>query len=247
MGEIAMKKTVMTAAMLLALAGCSQQPQEQKQVALDSAKAKLGYAMGMDVGASFTRMADNIDVDAFVEGFRASIAKGETRMTAEEAVDVKQAYLREQQARFAAEAEANKRSGEAFLAANSQKEGITTTASGLQYEVLKAADGARPTAADTVKAHYRGTLIDGTEFDNSYKRGEPVVFPLDRVIHGWIEGLQLMSVGSKYRFYIPSGLAYGIRGKGPKIGPNAVLIFEVELLEIVKPALPEQQDNSKGE
>ncbi len=130
-------------------------------------------------------------------------------------------------------AQDNKAAGEAYLAANKKKEGVKVTASGLQYEVLKAGSGKQPKATDTVVVHYRGTLIDGTEFDSSYKRGEPIDFPLNRVIPGWTEGVQLMQEGAKYRFVIPSGLAYGPRGTpGGPIGPDATLIFEVELLKV---------------
>ena len=147
----------------------------------------------------------------------------------------KQKEQEEQMAKMTADGEANKESGEKFLAANAQRDGIKKTQSGLQYEVITPAKGDKPKATDVVKVHYRGTLIDGTEFDSSIARGEPATFPLDQVIPGWTEGVQLMNVGSKYRFYVPSALAYGTRGAGPKIGPNSALIFEVELLEIVKP------------
>jgi FKBP-type peptidyl-prolyl cis-trans isomerase len=128
----------------------------------------------------------------------------------------------------------NKQEGEAYLAANAKKTGIVTTASGLQYEVLTQGSGAKPAATDNVTVHYRGTTIDGKEFDSSYSRGAPATFPLNRVIAGWTEGLQLMPEGSKYRLFIPSGLAYGISGAGPDIGPNATLIFDVELIKIEK-------------
>ncbi len=124
--------------------------------------------------------------------------------------------------------------GEAFLAENKEKAGVTTTASGLQYEVMKEGSGAKPQKTDRVSVHYAGTLIDGTEFDSSYKRGSPAAFAVTGVIKGWTEVLQLMNVGSKYRVFIPSDLAYGLRGSPPIIGPNATLIFEVELLNIVK-------------
>lgn len=130
-------------------------------------------------------------------------------------------------------AERNRQEGEVFLRENATKDGVVTTASGLQYMVLEESDAEKPVATDQVKVHYRGTLLDGTEFDSSYKRGQPASFGLQRVIAGWTEGVQLMSVGSKYRFFIPSSLAYGQRGAGPLIGPNATLIFDVELLEIV--------------
>ncbi len=130
-------------------------------------------------------------------------------------------------------AQDNKAAGEAYLAENKKKEGVQVTASGLQYEVLKAGSGKQPKATDTVVVHYRGTLIDGTEFDSSYKRGQPIDFPLNRVIPGWTEGVQLMQEGAKYRFVIPSALAYGPRGTpGGPIGPDATLIFEVELLKV---------------
>jgi len=129
-------------------------------------------------------------------------------------------------------AEENKAEGTAFLAENAQKKGIVTTASGLQYEVLKPGDGAKPTATSQVTVHYKGTTLGGNEFDSSYKRGMPATFPLNRVIPGWTEGLQLMQEGAKYRFYIPADLAYGERGAGRDIGPNATLIFDVELLKV---------------
>ncbi len=123
--------------------------------------------------------------------------------------------------------------GEKFLQENAAKEGVVTTASGLQYKIVREGEGRHPTASDTVVVHYRGTLIDGTEFDSSYKRGEPIEFPLNRVIAGWTEGVQLMQEGAEFRFFIPSKLAYGSRGAGRVIGPNEALIFDVELLEVV--------------
>jgi len=233
------KKSIVLGAVIVGLTACSQgQPPADKPVALDSDARKLGYAMGMDVGASLGRMGVDADADAFVEAFRTSLAKGEMRMSPEEAAEVKQTLVQkiqqEKQAKAAAAGEANKSAGIAFLAANKQRDGITTTPSGLQYEVLKAAEGDKPVATDTVKVHYRGTLIDGAEFDSSYARGKPATFPLKGVIPAWTEGVQLMSVGSKYRIFVPSELAYGEHGVGEKIGPNAVLIFEIELLDILE-------------
>jgi FKBP-type peptidyl-prolyl cis-trans isomerase len=137
-----------------------------------------------------------------------------------------------QKAERAAQAEKAKQEGEAFLAENAKREGVKTTDSGLQYEVLQEGEGKKPTAEDRVTVHYKGTLISGEEFDSSYARGQPVTFPLSNVIPGWTEGVQLMSPGAKYKFYIPSDLAYGERGAGVKIGPNETLIFEVELLSV---------------
>lgn len=128
----------------------------------------------------------------------------------------------------------NKAEGEAFQAKNAQKPGVVTTASGLQYEILTAGNGSRPSATDSVTVHYKGTTLDGKEFDSSYRRGSPATFPLNRVIPGWTEGVQLMQEGAKYRFYIPSNLAYGTRGAGGDIGPNATLIFDIELIKIEK-------------
>ena len=244
-----MKKVLISVLIMLAMAACSQQPDAEKKVSLDSDKAKLGYAMGMDAGSFFRQMQSDADADAFIEAFETAVAGGEIRIKPEDAVKVKQAFMQKKQkeqeaqmAKMAADGEANKAAGEAFLTANKQRDGITTTPSGLQYEVLTPGKGASPKATDTVKVHYRGTLLDGTEFDSSIVRGEPATFPLDRVIQGWTEGVQLMNVGSKYRFYVPSELAYGPRGAGAKIGPNTALIFEVELLEIV----PSQEDSSEG-
>jgi len=231
-----MRKLMILGIAAFGLAACSQQPPADKQIALDSEKAKFSYAIGMDVGTSLSQMDAEIDTDAFIEAFRATVAKGETRLKAEEAAQIKQAFFQkkqqQQQAKAAASGEANKIAGAAFLAANKQKDNITTTPSGLQYEVLTPAKGDKPVSTNTVKVHYKGTLIDGTEFDSSYARGEPATFPLNRVIPGWTEGVQLMNVGSKYRFFVPSELGYGERGAGPKIGPNSTLIFEVELLSI---------------
>lgn len=237
-----MRKFLISTLIVMGMAACYQQPEAEQKIALDSDKAKLGYAMGMDAGSFFSQMQSDADADAFIEGFETAVAGGEVRIKPEEATKVKQAFMQrkkkeqqEQVAKMAADGEANKAAGEAFLTANKKRDDITTTPSGLQYEVIMPAKGEKPKETDTVKVHYRGTLLDGTEFDSSIARGEPATFPLDRVIPGWTEGVQLMNVGSKYRFYVPSELAYGARGAGARIGPNAALIFEVELLEIVNP------------
>jgi FKBP-type peptidyl-prolyl cis-trans isomerase len=162
-------------------------------------------------------------------GMQAQHQNAETLMTLQEAEVALNEHLQQM---FAAEAEANRKRGEDFLEQNASAEGVQVTESGLQYNVISEGDGAKPVAEDRVKVHYRGTLIDGTEFDSSYSRGEPASFALNQVIAGWTEGVQLMNVGSKYRFVIPYDLAYGERGAGGTIGPFETLIFEVELLDI---------------
>ncbi len=179
----------------------------------------------------------DVNNNAFVNGFMDVAKKGDVKISEEEALKVltkyQQVMMAKRQTEEAAALTENIKKGEEFLAANKSKDGVKVTSSGLQYKVITLGTGAKPLATDKVKVHYKGTLLDGTEFDSSYKRGTPAEFPLANVIKGWTEGLQLMPVGSKYEFYIPSELAYGKQGP-PSIGPNQALIFEVELLEIVK-------------
>lgn len=204
---------------------------------LNTEEQKLGYIIGMDIGKSLKAQGTTVDLDTLVGAIRATYNGEELAMTDEEATAVRDAYVKKMQAAQKAETEAagadNKVAGEKFLAENKTKEGVQTTESGLQYKVLTMGEGAKPTATDTVKVHYRGTLLDGTEFDSSYARNEPISFALNRVIPGWTEGVQLMSIGSKYMFYIAPELAYGAGGGGP-IPPNSTLTFEVELLDIEK-------------
>ncbi len=202
---------------------------------LETEGQKLGYIIGMDIGKSLREQGADVDLDTLIEAIRATYNGEELSMTAEEAATVRRAYVEkrqaaQQQAAAAAGAD-NAAAGQKFLAENKLKEGVQTTDSGLQYKVVSMGDGAKPKASDTVKVHYRGTLLDGTEFDSSYARNEPISFALDRVITGWTEGVQLMPVGSKYIFYIAPELAYGESGGGP-IPPNSTLVFEVELLDI---------------
>jgi len=202
---------------------------------LDTEEKKLGYIIGMDIGKSLKDQGTDVDLDSLIAAIKATYNGEELALTAEEAALVRQEYVQkrqaEQQAATAAVGETNLVAGKAFLAENATKEGVMTTESGLQYKVETMGTGAKPVATDTVKVHYRGTLLDGTEFDSSYARNEPISFGLNRVITGWTEGVQLMPVGSKFMFYIAPDLAYGEGGGGP-IPPNSTLIFEVELLDI---------------
>ncbi|MCW8926385.1 MAG: FKBP-type peptidyl-prolyl cis-trans isomerase [Xanthomonadales bacterium] len=203
---------------------------------LETEEQKLGYIIGMDIGKSLRDQGAEVDLESLLDAISTTFKGEEAALTAEEAAAIRQAYVEkrqaERQAETAAVAGANLAEGQKFLAENKTKEGVQTTESGLQYKVLTMGDGAKPVATDTVQVHYRGTLLDGTEFDSSYARNEPISFALNRVIAGWTEGVQLMPVGSKFMFYIAPELAYGEGGGGP-IPPNATLIFEVELLDIV--------------
>lgn len=202
---------------------------------LETDKQKLGYIIGMDIGKSLREQGADVELDSLIDAIRSTFNGEELAMTTEEAAAVRQAYIQKrqaaQQAESAAAGAANLAEGQKFLAENKMKEGVQTTDSGLQYKVMTMGDGAKPTATQTVKVHYRGTLLDGTEFDSSYARNEPISFALNRVIAGWTEGVQLMPVGSKFMFYIAPELAYGEGGGGP-IPPNSTLVFEVELLGI---------------
>ena len=195
---------------------------------LENEKDKASYSLGMLIGQNTKNFGD-LNFDALIEGLMQQHKGEETALTIEEA----DATIREFQQKIAASkaAEAGAE-GEAYLAENKERDGVTVTDSGLQYEVITEGEGPKPALTDTVSVHYVGTLLDGTEFDSSVARGEPAEFGLNGVIPGWTEGLQLMNTGSKYRFVIPPDLAYGERGAGGAIGPGATLIFEVELLEI---------------
>ena len=203
---------------------------------LDTPRAKASYAVGLNIGKSLRRDSVDIDPIIFQQGLKDGLEGGKALLTDDEmktTMTAVQADLRKrQEAEMAQAGEVNKKEGDVFLAANKTKEGVVTLPSGLQYKILKEGTGAKPTASDTVVCNYKGTLIDGKEFDSSYKRGQPATFPVGQVIKGWTEALQIMPVGSKWQLFIPSELAYGPRGPSPDIGPNATLIFEVELLSI---------------
>jgi FKBP-type peptidyl-prolyl cis-trans isomerase FklB len=202
---------------------------------LKSQKDKLSYSMGTNMGRNLKQMALDIDPDILVQGFKDAFSGAKPQLSDEEMQTVLANLQKEMAAKQAEKLKAlgdkNKKEGEAFLATNKKKEGVKTLASGLQYKVLKEGTGKIPKATDKVSTHYQGTLIDGTEFDSSYKRGEPAVFQVKGVIAGWSEALQLMKVGAKWQLFIPAKLAYGEQIK-PPIGPNSVLIFTMELLAI---------------
>jgi len=202
---------------------------------LETDAQKLGYIIGMDIGNSLKQQGAEIDLDSLFEAIRATYQDDPLAMTPEEAATYREEFIAKR--RVAAEAErqaagtANAAEGDKFLLENRSREGVVVTDSGLQYKVIQMGDGPKPAATDRVTVNYRGTLLNGTEFDSSYSRNQPMTFQLNQVIPGWTEGLQLMPVGSKFMFYIPPNLAYGPAGGGP-IGPNATLIFEVELLSV---------------
>jgi FKBP-type peptidyl-prolyl cis-trans isomerase FklB len=214
-----------------------QQPVLKARPELQTEKDKFSYALGMNIGTNLHRQAVSVDPDILMRGLKDSLAGGQTLLTEEEAraaiMQVQGEVRKQQQEKLQAQGEANKKEGEAFLAANKTKEGVVTLPDGLQYKILQAGTGPKPTTGESVTVNYRGTLVNGTEFDSSYKRGLPATFPVTGVIKGWTEALQLMPVGSKWQLFIPADLAYGERGPGD-IGPNSTLIFEVELLKIAE-------------
>jgi FKBP-type peptidyl-prolyl cis-trans isomerase FklB len=209
----------------------------QSQVTLKDQKDKISYSIGVNLGSSFKQQGIDVNTDTLIAGFKDALAGGKTVLTQDEIQKTLMAFQQELMSKQAEQgkllAEQNQKAGDAFLSANKKKAGVQTTASGLQYKVITEGKGKKPLAQNTVRVHYKGTLIDGTEFDSSYKRGEPAEFPLSRVIPGWTEAIQLMPVGSKWQLYIPPNLAYGEEGQGPTIGPNSTLIFDVELLAVV--------------
>ncbi|PYT77351.1 MAG: hypothetical protein DMG40_23815 [Acidobacteria bacterium] len=209
---------------------------------LTTDKDKISYAIGMNVGKAMKKDGVDVDTTILLHGLKDALAGSQQLLTDQEAQAVLSTLqtelrkkLEQQQQQLA---ETNKKEGDEFLAANKAKEGVVTLPSGLEYKILQEGTGPKPTAADTVTVNYRGTLLNGTEFDSSYKRGQPANFPVSQIIKGWTEALELMPVGSKWQLFIPPDLAYGLRGANPTIGPNSTLIFEVELLSIQPKAAP---------
>jgi FKBP-type peptidyl-prolyl cis-trans isomerase len=245
-----MKKYALPLALLgvVALQACNEQTSSTDSAAaeapaavtLETAEQRLSYGIAYGMGKRMIADGVPMDADAFSAGIHDALGGAEPRMTKEEITAEMQAFQQkaaaEQEAAQAAQGEANEVAAKAFLAENAAREGVVVTESGLQYEILEAGEGALPGAEDTVEVHYRGTLVDGTEFDSSYSRGQTVSFGVGQVIAGWTEALQLMPVGSKWKLAIPPELGYGAGGAGQLIGPNAALIFEVELVSIASKA-----------
>lgn len=207
-------------------------------MSFSSNKEKISYIIGRDMAANFSKQGIEVDPDIFIQGYKEALSGAESKLSQAEVQAAMTALQQEMQARQAASqgqvAAANKAEGEAFLAENKDREGVVTLPSGLQYMVLEEGHGASPGPSDSVTTHYHGTLINGTVFDSSYDRGQPATFPVNGVIAGWTEALQKMKEGAKWRLFLPSNLAYGSQGAGEDIGPNATLIFDVELISVNK-------------
>jgi FKBP-type peptidyl-prolyl cis-trans isomerase FkpA len=222
---------------LLAVATAGVMAASASAQTLNTDKDKVSYMVGMQIGGSLATIKDEVDLKIVFAAIESTLAGKDPLLTPEQAMEVQRGFAERLQGKRAAEmqeqATKNKAEGEAFLAKNKSASGVKATESGLQYQVITEGKGPKPAATDTVRVHYVGTLLDGTTFDSSVARGEPAQFALNAVIPGWTEGLQLMPVGSKYKLWIPSELGYGDRGTPGPIGPNATLVFEVELLEIV--------------
>jgi FKBP-type peptidyl-prolyl cis-trans isomerase FklB len=222
----------------------SQVNAEEKLV-LKNQKEKVSYIIGMDIGGKLKTQSVDVDPNILAKGIQDALSGANPLLSKEEIQETMVAFQKEMMAKLEEMAKKNKADGEAFLAENKKKEGVKTLPSGLQYKVIKAGTGKKPKADDTVTANYRGTLINGMEFDSSYKRGQPAIFPVSGVIPGWTEALQLMEEGAKWQLFIPSNLAYGERGTGGIIGPNATLIFEVELVSIKEKTQESKPENKQ--
>ncbi len=223
--------------------GAATKPRTQSVLTLQTQKDKLSYALGMNLGSNLHKEKVEVDPAIVLRGLKDALAAGKMLLTEDEAratlTQLQTEVRSKQQGKMKVAGEMNKKEGVEFLAANKSKEGVVILPSGLQYKILTEGAGPKPTASDTVVCNYRGTLISGAEFDSSYKRGQPASFPVNGVIKGWTEALQLMPAGSKWQLFVPAELGYGDRGAGADIGPGATLIFEVELLSIQGKDKPE--------
>lgn len=223
----------------------ADQPMELK-----SDEQKLSYAMGLDLGEYFKGLEEKFDLNVLQQGINDGYNGNKPLLSPDDAAAVQQSFAKRQQEKqiqkTVAMVQKNRKAAEEFLKANKAKEGVVETKSGLQYKVIKKGQGAKPTAADTVKVHYKGTLIDGKEFDSSYKRNEPAVFQVNQVIAGWQEAMPLMETGATYELYLPPDLAYGDRGAPPVIEPGSMLVFQVELLEVQPAAKEKEKEKEKG-
>lgn len=251
-----LKKSFVVMAMLCLIStgvACAQSEESAEGStgeALDTLEQRASYAIGMNMAQGMKSQDVPIDLDLLIQGLRDSFAGEDTRLSPQEMQQALQEFqqmmMQRQQEARAAQGATNQQEAEAFFAENKDNEGVVTTDSGLQYMVMEEGDGPKPTASDRVTVHYKGTLLDGTEFDSSYNRGQPATFPVSGVIQGWQEAIPLMSVGSKYKLWIPPDLAYGAQGQGPVIGPNQTLVFEVELLSIEEEANGEAGGSEGG-
>jgi FKBP-type peptidyl-prolyl cis-trans isomerase FkpA len=237
-GTNIMKRLILAAMIVpFMLGGCFTKSPSGADVKITTHADSLSYALGLDIGGSLKKLNAPVTLDAFMRGVGDVVNDRKQILTQQEATQIKQAFFQknseEQMAKAKEEGLKNLKAGEDFLAENAKKPGVKTTASGLQYEIIKEGTGPQPKASDSVKVNYVGTLLSGKEFDSSIKRGQPAEFRLNGVIAGWTEGVQLMKAGAKYRFWIPSKLAYRERQAGPDIAPNSTLVFEIDLLAIV--------------
>jgi FKBP-type peptidyl-prolyl cis-trans isomerase len=232
-----MKPSPLLALILLApLAGCFDKTEAPATSKLETVETKASYSFGVDFATRLKQQSITLETESLIQGIRDASSGAETQLSEEEMNTARTEFLKKLRedmvAKQAAEGEKNLADGMAFLAENAKKEGVITTASGLQYKIITPGTGASPTLEDTVTTDYRGTVIDGREFDSSYARGKPATFPVKGVIKGWTEALQLMKVGAKWQLFIPADLAYGANARSEVIGPNATLIFDIELLNI---------------
>ncbi len=232
-----MKSFIVVLATVLLVLPVSAQEKTTQGPPLKDLKDKVSYSIGLNIGFNFKKQNMDLNPDILASGIKDAMAN-KPQMTQDQVKETMAAFEKDMIEKQKAAGAKNAADGEKFLAENKKKDGVKTTASGLQYKVMKEGSGAAPVASDTVTVNYRGTLLDGTEFDSSYKRNEPATFPLQGVIPGWTEGVQLMKKGAKYQFFIPSSLAYKDKSPGADIPPNSTLIFEIDLLEIKAPLAP---------